>query len=126
MKPGTVSSWLSRLSQTFSKSCSEPFRTRKRFIAMNMRGCSWLATRLGKPEPQRDGEALRAAIGRRRERGASHNGGRLAIERRIAGTARQPNRYHAAAGVERKCDPGDAGGGPSRFRIAQVAPDDGL
>ena len=36
MKPGTPSRWLSRFSQTCSKSASAPLRTLKRFMAMNI------------------------------------------------------------------------------------------
>src|SRR3954469_8657723 len=36
MKPGTLSKWVSRESQTCSKAASEPLATRKRFMAMYM------------------------------------------------------------------------------------------
>src|SRR5258708_34480016 len=35
-KPGTLVSWVSRLSHTCSKASSEPFFTRNRFMAMNI------------------------------------------------------------------------------------------
>jgi hypothetical protein len=36
VKPGTLSRWLSRDSQTFSKAASDPLATLKRFMAINI------------------------------------------------------------------------------------------